>query len=32
LPYIKVSVPSGTPAWTYKWKITYTLYDMWFSH
>jgi hypothetical protein len=26
-PSIKVSVPNNAPAGTYKWKITYTLYD-----
>lgn len=27
-PTITVIVPSGITAWTYRWKITYTLYDM----
>ena len=31
-PSIKIIVPSGTPAGTYKGKITYTLYDMPFSY
>ena len=31
-PTIKITVPSWTPAGTYKWKITYTLYDMPFSY
>ena len=31
-PTITISVPSGTPSWTYRWRITYTLYDMSFSH
>lgn len=31
-PTIKISVPSGTPSGTYRWKITYTLYDMWFNY
>jgi hypothetical protein len=26
-PTITVVVPAGTPAWIYKWRITYTLYD-----
>ena len=26
-PSIKVSVPNNAPAGTYRWKITYTLYD-----
>jgi len=30
-PIIQVTVPAGTPSWTYKWKITYTLYDMSFT-
>ena len=30
-PTIKISIPEWTPTWTYKWKITYTLYDMPFS-
>ncbi len=31
IPSIKVSVPNNAPAGTYKWKITYTLYDRSFS-
>lgn len=31
-PSIKITVPTWTPAGTYKGKITYTLYDMPFSY
>lgn len=30
-PTIKISIPEWTPTWSYKGKITYTLYDMPFS-
>lgn len=31
-PAIKINVPLGIPSGHYKWKITYTLYDMWFDY
>lgn len=31
-PTISVTVPAGTPAWTYRWAITYTLYDTSFNY
>lgn len=31
-PSIKVSIPSNAPVGSYKWKITYTLYDMDFNY
>lgn len=31
-PAIKITVPSWVPAGSYKWKITYTLYDMSFNY
>ncbi len=31
-PAIKITVPSWVPAGSYKWKITYTLYDMGFNY
>lgn len=31
-PSIRVSVPSNAPVGSYKWKITYTLYDMSFNY
>lgn len=31
-PTITVNVPSWTPSGTYKWRITYTLYDMNFDY
>lgn len=31
-PAIKISVPSDISSWNYKWKITYTLYDMAFNY
>lgn len=31
-PTLKIPVPLSTPEWIYRWKITYTLYDMSFSY